>query len=403
VEDVLGRSTDEYRAGQYRPPISLRDAVNALLRGELPMTADRLLAPTDDPGATDTISRAFLADRRRGVLGVFVQTKGDVEQVYASRLSLDALSEGFSTPVALTSGVAHNQPSVAELPDGSLFVVYQSESGTSADIRAKRGTFAQLATAPEIGVAVTPEIAEEAPFVVAAGSVVTVFFHKTIERGDDPTTNRWYFRRWSLNDTVWEEVDTEPRELAPTDTTDQRFHAAVDSNRKIWAVISAAGHLWAIRLDPSTAALQPPKQVDEPPTGNVNARPFVLCPRSGGGAWVFWHNGGLRARPFRDGAWGDVETLTETDAEDQLPCAVEDADGALWVIWTRGKSPHSELFARRRDALGQWGARRKVVTSPGDDHNPFAVAGADTAIWLFWDSDRNGRFHVYVKRIVTAL
>ena len=48
VEDVMGTSTDEYRAESRRPPISLREAVNALLRGELPMTV--ILSPPA-PGA----------------------------------------------------------------------------------------------------------------------------------------------------------------------------------------------------------------------------------------------------------------------------------------------------------------------------------------------------------------
>jgi hypothetical protein len=67
IDDVLGTTADKYRRGEDRPALSLRTAINALLRGELPSSPDRVIAP--DP-AVDSIGRAFQLDGAGGLVAV---------------------------------------------------------------------------------------------------------------------------------------------------------------------------------------------------------------------------------------------------------------------------------------------------------------------------------------------
>ncbi|MFC9894503.1 hypothetical protein ACFVMC_12480 [Nocardia sp. NPDC127579] len=399
IEDVLGTSSTDYRAGFDRPPVSLRDAINALLRGQLPMTPEQPVAPPPpESDALDNLGRATLRDSSGGLVVLFTSDRGNNEQVYASRMGLDDLAGGFATTVQVTRGVGHTHPSVAELPDGTLFVVYQSESGPNAGIQAKRGTLSELATATELPVAVTPGVAEDNPFVIVAGTVATVFFHKTVPGAQ--VTDRWYFRRWNMVTSDWVEG---PTELASRDTTIRDFHAALDSTGRIWTVMVTAQGIFATWLNPSTGEKSASMKVADPPGGST-APPFLLCPR-GGGAWLFWQTGtGINASRFTDTWQPPVSGLGGGDSTDREPCAVEDAeDGTFWLIWARGPIGQGDLLAMRRDPVGQWGTPRQLVRSEHDDTLPFPVAGPDTTVWVFWVSTRTGKVRIYTKRFVTAV
>jgi hypothetical protein len=346
----------------------------------------------------DAMERAFLLDRSGGLVAAFSSDRTGTDQVYATRMSLDAMSAGFAAPVQVTTGLGHTRPSVAELPDGSLFVVYQSQTGVNADIVAKHASLSELATAVEIPVAATAGVTEDSPFVVAAGPLVTVFFHKTVSGA--ATIDRWHYRRWSLTTTSW--VDANAVELVATDTTFRDFHAALDSTGKIWTVVKTTAGIMATQLDPGAGSATAPFKIADQP-GGASEPPFVLCPRSGG-AWVFWQANGISARRFQSGAWQDaVVNVGATAVNDRRPCAVEDADGVIWLIWSRGTIGAGDLFVMRRDTLGQWGIPRQLVGSSGDDTSPFAVAGSDTTVWVFWASDRDGSVKIYNKRLVTAV
>ncbi|ONI92923.1 hypothetical protein ALI22I_01215 [Saccharothrix sp. ALI-22-I] len=398
VEDVLGTSTDDYRTGLRRPPISLRDAINALLRGELPAGPDLPVAPAATPNVKDEIGRAFLLDSGRGLVAGFSSDRTGTDQVFVTRMSLDPVASGFVAPTQVTSGVAHSRPHVTELPDGTLFVAYQTQSGLNDNIAFKRGELSALSAANEIPVAETPGIAETNPFVVTAGPRVTVFFHKSTP-GDTPL-KRWQFRRWSHPNASW--IDTNAVELSQLDTMRRDFHAAPDSSGKIFAVFTTPNGIMATQFDPGTGTATDPFKLAEQ-TGSASEPPFALCTR-GGDVWVFWQAGGISGRRFRNGAWETaVNNIGGTDNNDRRPCAVEDADGVIWLIWSRGTAGRGDLFAMRQDPAGHWGTPRQLATSGGDDTSPFVIAGRGTTVWVFWGSDREGSMKIYTKRFVTAL
>ncbi len=413
VEDVMGGTATDYRAGLRRPPISFRDALNALLHGELPMSQELEVAQSP-AGKTDEMSRAFLRDRDNGLVAVFRSDRDGSSQIYATRMRLDAIDQGFDPVVKVTAAVDHSQPSVAELPDGSLFVAYQTGFVGNADIHAKQGRLADLASAPELPVVVAPGVFDMMPVVVASGLVVTVFFHKKIPGATpDQDVNRWHFRRWRLDQHDW---IGEATPLNEGTDHNRAFHAAVAADGKIWVAYTSKEGVIVAQVDPGTGAASQRTKIGNA-VQNATSSPFVLCPRTGG-AWVFWQNSGLFANRIEAAPLpASTSKLDRTDTQDSSPCAVEDADGKIWLVWSRARESgghNIDIVIQRRDDRGVWGDSRQLVanqvaiTSPdlaalGENTAPMAVAGKDTTVMVFWSNAREGQPKIYGKRFVTAV
>ena len=125
IEDVLGTSADSYRRGLNRPSTSLREAINALLAGQLPTTEDLSVSPA---AGSDTIRRAFVLDSQSGLAAFWVSPRvGSVNQIFGARLDLAAPAEGFAPAIAVTNGpTTHVEPTAVPLPNGE-FVVARRE------------------------------------------------------------------------------------------------------------------------------------------------------------------------------------------------------------------------------------------------------------------------------------
>lgn len=394
VTDVLGTTADRYRRGLDRPAISVREAVNALLRGELPSTGEVAIAPA--PGL-DVIKRGFLFDRTNGLVATWSSDRvAAVDQVFATRLDLAAVAAGFvAPPVQATAGAAaHTLPHAAVLPNGDLFVVYQTGAGAGADVVFKRAPLAGLAAAAETVVANAAGIAEESPMVLVSGPLAVILVHQ------GAPTNRWSYRRRKHTDNTW--VDAALQPLSATVAPQRDLHAAVDAAGDVWSAFRAGNDVRAQRLTPATGVVANEITLDS--TLGVDQNPFVL-PRAAGGVWVFFNSpAGLHLGRFDGGAWQPVQALPDAAAGDREPSAVEEPDGGVWLFWTRGAVGAGDIYFRRRDpATGTWAPPRALVQSAGDDNSPFPLIAANHAIWTFWSSDRGGDVNPYFKRIVTAL
>ncbi|WP_432949926.1 DUF6519 domain-containing protein [Kribbella sp. CA-253562] len=400
VEDVLGVDPVEYRSGSWRPPISVREAVNALLRGELPSTPDR---PLHTSASTDSIRRGFVLDTTGGLVATLQSDRVlSVEQVFASRLDLADIHTGFGTPpLQVTSGAdAHVEPHLAVLPGGDLLLAYQHKKGTPSNIQMKRARLDDLDTAPEIDVATDAAVAESSPFVTVTDPLATIFFHRA-------GTNRWSYRRWRIATSAF--VDATPIQLSTAPATAPDFHAAADPSGKVWAAFRSQAGLTALSFDPASGTVAQEFTLANPPGGGSDEGPFVLPVNSGGLAvWVFWRHTGaggrLFARFFASGAWQERQEVPNTGDKDHQPCAIADADGAIWLFWSRGDLGSRNLFAMRRDPVnGTWAEPRQLTTATGDENAPHVLYAPDGSIWILWLSGRDGNVNVYYKRLVTAI
>jgi hypothetical protein len=377
--------------------MSLREAINALMRGEIPATPDATVSPA--PGL-DAIRRAFLFDQSNGIIAVWTSPRvGGVEQVFATRIDQSNIAAGFaSPPQQVTSGVGHAEPHATMAPNGDLIVTYRIGLGATADIVYKRAPLAQLGVAPE-QVVVNVAGGQIMPMVLVSGSFAVFFFFNQVN-------NRVQFRRLNLTTNAF--VDPVPLDIpAPVENATSDFHAATDAAGLIWiAFRTGGGDIRVLRLNPTTITIDQ-EQTFNTGAGALDFHPFVLA--SSSGIRVFWGSNastfGLTTTRHDGVAWQPFSFVTFIGVDEQ-PCAVEDAEGGIWLFWRRptgGIAGSDIFFMRMNPATGTWGAPRQMTTSNGDDSSPFSLMAPNNTIWVFWASDRTGDTDVYFKRIVTTL
>ncbi|MFZ3566653.1 DUF6519 domain-containing protein [Streptomyces sp. BH097] len=397
ITDVLGVDPYEYRAGAGRPPISVRDAVNALLAGQLPTTADLPVSP--GPG-TDTIRRAFVLDSLNGLAAFWFSPRvGSVNQIFGTRLDLAAPEAGFQSAVAVTSGTTHVEPTVVPLPGGEFVVAYQNglQLNATTDVVFKRATLAGLPGAPEQTLSATTGTADEIPFGVLTGDIVTFFIRQAAGNG-------WFFRRYRHTDSTF--VDASPVALpAPAVSgTGGGLHAAAAGGVVWFAYVTTAGNTMTLgRLTPTAAAGSAVDHIIATPL--AGAEPFVVGV-SGTEAMVFYKDTQLKVVSAAGGTWqtGSIVTVPGSDTDIQ-PAAARDANGTVYLLAARNVvGAGNEIFLRRRDpATSVWGSAQQVISNPANDQNPHPVLVPGQGIWVLWRSDRSGDFDLFAKRIVTAI
>jgi len=399
ITDMLGVDPYEYRAGQGRPPISLREAINALLAGQLPTTADLSVSP--GPGS-DTIRRAFVLDSQNGLAAFWVSPRvGNVNQIFATRIDLAAPDAGFAPAVAVTSGTTRVEPTAVPLPNGEFLVAYQNGplSGASTDVVFKRATLAGLPAAAEQSLSATSGTADETPFGVLAGDIVTFFVRQA-------ATNTWFFRRYRHTDNTF--VDATPVALpSPAGQgVAGGLHAAVAGGVVWFAYVTSAGNTMTLgRLTPTAAAGSAVDHILPAPLTGTD--PFVVGV-SGTEAMVFYKDTQIKVVNAQGGSWqtGSVVTVPSSDTDIQ-PAAARDANGTVFLLATRSVTgAGNEVFLRRRDpATLVWGSAQQVISNPANDQNPHPVLVPGQGIWVLWRSDRpgSGNFDLFAKRIVTAI
>ncbi|GAB3433658.1 DUF6519 domain-containing protein [Flindersiella endophytica] len=403
VEDVLGTDPYDYRAGIGRPPISIRDAVNALLAGQLPTTEDLPVSPA--PGS-DQIRRAFVLDTLGGLAAFWTSPRvGSVNQIFGTRIDLATPGTGFLPAVPITSGTTHEQPTAVPLPNGEFLVAYQNGAlgEGPTDVVFKRATLSGLPGASEQILSATTGTADETPFGVLAGDIVTFFI-----RQDNSDT--WFFRRYRHTDNTF--VDTAPVALpAPAGTgVAGGLHAAAAGGVVWFAYVTNATNTMTMgRLTP-TAPANSSSAVDHIiPAPLAGSEPFVVGV-SGTEAMVLYKDTGIKVVNASNGSWKtdptDIVTVPNSNADIQ-PAVARDANGTVFLLTTRPVAAASnEIFLRRRDPASLvWGSAQQVISNPFNDQNPHPVLAPGQGIWVLWRSDRPGpgNFDLFAKRIVTAI
>lgn len=413
ISDVFGVAPSAYRRGQGRPPISLRDAINALLHGDLPATPDTTIAPA---AGIDFMSYAFNFDNAGGVSAVWHSNRaGGANQVFATRWLVGTPGAATSTPPqqVTTGAQAHALPHAVVLPGGDILVTYET---AQQDIHFRRAPLSGLSAAAEQPVAVTAGVAERHPFAVVAGNQVVFFWHQG-------TPNpRWMYRRrqypatWLEAGATW--VDATGQQLSATDAAPPSlslgdFHAAADSGGNIWVAFrTAANRIQALRFTPATGATSVPAAVFASGAA-TDQEPYVVVDGTAA-VWIFWRseNGVFYQRSLGVlgvPAWEATATGvpgTSAGTINARPCTVRDGDGALWLFWVTDQTAagNNDIWLVRRNPLnGLWGQPRQLTGSAGDDNQPVAVIGPNGVVWLFWRSNRTGDYELYFKQIVTAI
>jgi hypothetical protein len=397
IEDLFGIPAHDYRRGIGRPPVSVRDAINALMRGELPGSPEAIIAPA--PASDDDISRGTFFDAAGGLVTIWSSDRaGAPDQVFGSRLSLSAIPVGFADPPAqITAGVVHQVPHAAMLASGETIVVYQTDAGDEA-IHLKRADFGSLGLAtPELAAADSAGVRERNPFVVVTGGTAVVFWHAN-------PPDQWQFRRY---DVATNSFPNAAAALSAVVTNQRILHAARDASGSVWAAFATPTDIQALEVPPAGLPLN---EVTHS-TASTDTNPFVLIDPDNN-VWVFWHtaapNAGIFYRRFlrAANAWEAGPVLvpgTNAGPFDQRPAAVAQADGSIWLFWQSMRSGNQDIWFVFRNPLTQaWGEPRQITGAAEADLSPNVLRAADDALWLFWQRNSPNGALVY-RRFATSI
>ncbi|MFN3241098.1 MAG: DUF6519 domain-containing protein [Planctomycetota bacterium] len=413
IEDLLDTDPIRYRQGLDRPAISLRTAINALLRGELPATDEYALAPVTT-ARDDTSYSWFFNAIGDPVVFWHSERSGGPRQVFAATWPQDDLAAvTAAAPVQVTTGAtAHRLPHAVQLPNNDYLVVYETGS---TDIHYRRADqLSGLPAATEEAVQATADT-DRHPFVVLAGNQVVFFWNRNGAPDEWLYRRRQYVPSWNEADGAW--LDAAPTSLSglPADnatSTVGEFHAVVDSWDAIWTAFrTSTDTIGIVRLDPATNTLENWGNLElEGSVGSTNEEPFLILDGDLG-VWIVWRdqNGVHHARWDRaTDTWSAPSLAPGSGPGDSSPVGLLDHENALWLVWVQDVAGHESILTMRRNpTTGIWGSARQVVTAEGSDDTPYALRGQAGTIWLFWRSNRAGsllnHYDLYAKQFTTAI
>jgi hypothetical protein len=393
LADTVGTGTMDdaaYRRGEGRPAVSLREAINSLLAGRLPSTADLPVAPGT---GNDVLRRAAMLDAGGGLVVVWHSPRvNSTNQVYAARLD-PAGTGGFSSPVAVTAGsTATIEPTAVALPSGELIVAYPTVVSGTTNVDMKRASLNNLPTVSPQQVAATPNVNDQTPHAVLAGDRVVFFSHLA-------SNNQWHYRRYDHVTPAF--VDTDVVALPTVVVTTRSLHAAA-AGGMVWVAYSDGTNTRLLRLNATTGVVDASTTV----TGtSTSGDPFVVA-ISATDAVVFYHDGTvLRSVTATGAAWGSAVAVPGTDASDSQPAAIRDPDGNLYLFYTRQiTGTDHEIVLRRRGAVTtEWTAPQQLIGNPASDQRPHPVLVPGRGIWLVYASSRTGNLDLYARQLLTSI
>jgi hypothetical protein len=411
IPDVLGIDPQEYRRGQGRPAISLRAAINALIRGETLATPEMPIAPA--PASDDVLGRGTFFDATNGLVTIWSSNRVGAYQIFAARLSLADPDAGFAEPPQqITDGVAHTLPHAVPLDTGEVLVVYQSLTASeNEDIHLKRASLADPMTSQaEIPVADAPLMRTRAPFAVPVNGQVVIFWHSV--GGTEEKNNTWQFRRFDLATNSFpsdRETLSTYKAREPQDSFD--LHAAPDKSGNLWvAFLTDAGTIRTVQVPPGAD----PTEGYEHASGGRDACPYVMVHPVTQDVWFFWSGSSqiwfrrfVRATNRWDPLINDSPAMVPGAGVwvNQAPAAVTDADGAIWLFWhaDRGDAANEDIwYIRRHPVTGAWGEPQQITRAPEDDTNAFVLHNKGT-LWLFWKRQFGVNGELFFQRIFTSI
>lgn len=218
----------------------------------------------------------------------------------------------------------------------------------------------------------------------------------------------WYNRYLRAND-EWEgEV-----QLTTHAGIDYQPRAVVDRDGDVWVFWQSnrSGNydIWYNRYGRASGTWIGDQQLTTHTSSDFSPRPVVDLD---GNIWVFWQSdrsgnndiwGNRHDRTA--GTWGSDVQLTTDTGGDQIPHAVVNGAGDIWVFWYANRSGNTDVFARRHDraaAAGTWDPEVRLTSDAGTDYNPHAVVDADGEVWMFWQSTRSGDSKIWYRRHTRA-
>jgi len=131
----------------------------------------------------------------------------------------------------------------------------------------------------------------------------------------------------------------------------------------------------------------------------------AIMEKSDGKIWVVWesdrnlHDLDLYYKVFDGSSWSnDTQLTTDPNTDDQYPSIMQARDGMVWVVFTKIVDVTNEEIYYKLFNGASWSVDVRLIWNSGIDSHPSITQASDGAIWVVWDSDRNGHDdNIYYK------
>lgn len=387
IEDLFGSSSADYRRGLHRPPISLRDGINALLRGEIPATSPRLVS--EGPTNIEATAAAF-EDGQQNIWTFFISDRTGNQNLYLRRYFWGLQEWGPDEAVTIDP-TDDTEPVALADSSGDVWLFWSTDRGAAVpNIWLKR--FRLSAGTWDADQAVISSAANDFQQVALEDANTNLWVVWMSQRVPGKATI-WRKRYIRATDT-WD-ADQQLISSAGAAQVDQLPHAAAAPDGSLFVVWqsnrSGSDRIWWNRFDTNVNPLGAEQRLD-PPSANLQRSPRLLVDGLGR-IWCFFREriGGVnyQIRHARfdaaAGTWTLGPDITADSFDNRDPTAVEDGQGNIWVFWRSVRTGGEVLLYRIYNrATDSWGVERPATQVPGDYTLRAVFGTAAGAVWVTW-------------------
>jgi len=104
---------------------------------------------------------------------------------------------------------------------------------------------------------------------------------------------------------------------------------------------------------------------------------------------------------FNGTLWSGDIRLTWDPKSDFRPSITQASNGAIWVVWESDRNGHDwNIYYKVFD--NYWTPDTKLTTDVSDDFRPSITQAADGVIWVVWTSTRFANFDIYYRTTIVS-
>ncbi|MFH0778596.1 MAG: T9SS type A sorting domain-containing protein [Candidatus Eisenbacteria bacterium] len=97
--------------------------------------------------------------------------------------------------------------------------------------------------------------------------------------------------------------------------------------------------------------------------------------------------------------WEAVYQVSSSRVIAWSPCVAADREGYVYAVWSDRKDQNFEVYFRRRIPGAGWGAPKRLTYNGAISANPNAVVDHDGNLHILWEDFRDGNDELYYRRI----
>lgn len=393
IEDTLGIAPTDYRKGKGRPKIDLREAINVLLRGELPGTPEQKLTEDGSSFASGTAihNQPVLKDQNGNIWLFYYGDQSNF--IYSQYNSKNGIWKSKEIP-EITS-----VRNIYSLEDdrGNICIVWEDYSHTiwlkchNPNSESWEASQKLISEVNDIN----------SWFILEDHNGIIWIFWSTKNKKNIS------FKKYIPNNNVLEPE----KPIANSNETEYLF-AVEFSNSSLWVFwttpISSSGesrNILYTQLDLNTG--NPSAKAKITDDLSLNSNPFAIKSLDGD-IWLFWNSNRLNKTDIwgkqfnqRISKWEDELLLTQDSPENCFaPIVLESSGSIMWLFWI--SSSDYSIWCKRY-INKKWEESFQFSHSGSDDYDFSSYPlHFDGDIWVFWPRYVNSvlKYSIWLRKLI---